>query len=500
MSAAPPREAPAPAPDAAAAGRRRNRPLYALLVVTFLVGLTWAFVTPAFQSPDENAHFGFVQTLVETGNLPGDAAKLPYSTEQEAAMSVSNSNQTAGSRDTKMEWNRPVWELWLHHDHPDLAKAVRTDSGGLNPASSNPPLYYLYESAGYAAASGGNLFAQLTLMRVLSVLWQLATVAGVWLLVMEVFRGDRLLALAGAGLAALAPMISFVSASVTPDSMLIAVWTFALWLGARILRRGITPASAAVFLAVVGGATVVKATSYALVPAALLVLAIALYRRRPLALKRAAAIVAAGLGALAATSGAWFIAANALSRPAAAQVSSASTTSGLDVRELLSYVWQYYLPRIPGQNDFPTAAHVLPAYDVWFKGVWFQFGWTEVILRNRYYVLLLALTLVVVIAAASQLWRIRARVDKAMLAYFALVTVTLLAGLHWTDYRMIKAGGGFAQGRYLLPLVGLAALVLALALRRLRPAWRPYAVAATLGGLVVLQAVALAVSTMRFYA
>ena len=479
------------------ARRRRLTPLAALLSAAFLLSLTWALVTPAFQTPDENAHFGYVQSLAETGDLPGKAGRLPYSTEQEFAMTVSNSVQAAASPPTKMEWSRGVWEKWLETPYPH---AKRADTGGPNPASSNPPLYYLYESLGYRAASGGNLFARLSAMRVLSALWLLLTVAAAWLLAGEVFRGDRLLMLTTASLAALAPTVTFVSASVTPDAMLLAAWTTAFWLGARILRRGLTPASGAAFFAVVGIATVVKATSFALLPGALLVLAVGLHRRRPLPLRRAAGVAGAAGGALIATAGAWFAIAHALSRPAAAQVSSASTTAGISVRELLSYVWQYYLPRLPGQSDFPTTAHTLPAWDIWFKGVWASFGWNEVVFHGWVYGILALVTLVVVAAAASELWRIRLTADRAIGAFFALVSLSLLAGLHWSDYKIIKGGSGFAQGRYLLPLVGAAGLVLAYAVRRLAPARRAYAVAAVLGGLVLLQASSLALVIQRFYA
>jgi hypothetical protein len=81
------------------------------------------------------------------------------------------------------------------------------------------------------------------------------------------------------------------------------------------------------------------------------------------------------------------------------------------------------------------------------------------------------------------------------------VPVSLLAGLHWSEYHLIVSGAGnFNQGRYLLPLVGIAGLVLALALRRLPARWRPAAVAAVLAGLFVLQALSLGLVLERFYA
>ena len=68
----------------------------------------------------------------------------------------------------------------------------------------------------------------------------------------------------------LQPMESFISSSVNPDAMVFACWALAFWIGVRILNRGLTLGWGVAFLAVVGAAILAKATSYALVPAALL--------------------------------------------------------------------------------------------------------------------------------------------------------------------------------------------------------------------------------------
>ena len=76
-------------------------------------------------------------------------------------------------------------------------------------------------------------------------------------------------------------MMTFLSASVTPDAMMFALWSLVLWLGVRILRRGLTWPLALALFALAGAAGCVKATSYALIPAALFVLAVGLWRLRP---------------------------------------------------------------------------------------------------------------------------------------------------------------------------------------------------------------------------
>ncbi len=111
------------------------------------------------------------------------------------------------------------------------------------------------------------------------------------------------------------------------------------------------------------------------------------------------------------------------------------------------------------------------------------------------------MTIAVAGLALAALWRARRRVDLAVVAFLALVAVILLAGLHWTEYRMLASGQGpFNNGRYLLPLVGIAGLAVAAALRWLRPAARPLGVAGTLAALLVLNVLSLGLCLERFYA
>jgi len=117
------------------------------------------------------------------------------------------------------------------------------------------------------------------------------------------------------------------------------------------------------------------------------------------------------------------------------------------------------------------------------------------------YDVLIAATAIVVVAAGTTLWRTRRTTDWAVAVFFAGLTVTLLAGLHWTEFQLISRGGGMLnQGRYLLPLVGIAGLAVAQALRLLPQRLRPHGAALVAGGLLALQFLALALMLDRFYA
>lgn len=505
-SMAAPQPPPEPAVSLRSLPRRTPRPLAALLAAVLLLGVAWTLVTPAWQTPDENSHFGYVQHLSETGELPGDLGEPAFSTEQVLAASPrgSNADQAAAQPEVPMTWSEERFHAW--EDTSDaLPENAAADGGGPNPASSNPPLYYLVEAPAYLVGSGASIFTRLELMRLTSLLWLIGTVVGAWLLAGEVFRRDRQLQLVTAGLVGLAPMIGFISASVNPDSALFATWSLSLWLGVRLVKRGPSVRGAAALFAAVGVACVVKATSYALIPAALLALAVALWRWGALHDPKRIALrpTLAALGGIGATLGAYVVWTRATGRAVSAQISdvTGATTYTFSPTEFLSYIWQYYLPRLPFQTDFKDFAPNLPAYDIFFKGAAGAFGWLEVMYANGLYIVLALLTLAVVGLALAGAWRDRSRSDLAVVAFLAVAALALVAGLHYTDYRQIKSGAGnFMQGRYLLPLMPLAGLALARAVMFVPPAFRARVVAATLGALAVLSVYSMTLVTVRFYA
>ncbi len=209
-------EAPAASPEAPPKPRPRvPAPLASLLVAVLLVTLTWAYVVPPWQAPDEDHHFAYVQTLGEGLGLPGDPGKSEQSTEQRLATSRSNAEQTAQVLTTELEWSEPAYRRWQRDDGA-LGPRARRDGGGVNPASTNPPLYYFALWPPYQIARVGDIFDRLYLGRAFSALFLLATVTFAWLLAGEIFGPRRPLQLLTAAVTGLVPMMTFVSGSVNP--------------------------------------------------------------------------------------------------------------------------------------------------------------------------------------------------------------------------------------------------------------------------------------------
>ena len=105
------------------------------------------------------------------------------------------------------------------------------------------------------------------------------------------------------------------------------------------------------------------------------------------------------------------------------------------------------------------------------------------------------------IVSFGLLTRLRGRRHLALLGFYALTVLALLVLLHVTEYRaLITGGGGFLQGRYLLPVVGLLGLAVGLVIARLPLRLRPSACAVALTVLLVAQAISLsAISTPTTY-
>lgn len=476
--------------------RRPPAPLAALLVAVAVLGTTWALVVPPWQAPDEPNHFAYAQVLAERFALPGETGRRPHSTAQDEASDVVNSDQVAAELRVKPEWSRAAWERWQERAER-LPASARRDGGGANSAGPNPPLYYLAEAVPYRLAASRDPLTQLTLMRLGSVLCLLVTVAGAWLLAGEVVGRSRPLQLVAASVAGLTPMLTFISSSVNPDALVIAEWTLALWLGARVIRHGATLRASLALGLCLGLALITKGTSLALVPAALLALGLGLRRAGP-----PRGRLLAGAGALALAIGpllVWTLISRSQHRAAFSQVTTGGST-GTNWGELASYVWQFYLPDLPFQTHVAALAP-FPVYDVWVKTSWAAFGWLEIRFPSWTYVLFGALTMLVTGAAASRIWRGRRAIDRGRAAFFAVAAVVLLAGLHWTEYHQIRlTGQAVNQGRYLFPLVGLAGLAVAQAVRLVPVRRRGLAVGAVVGGLAALQILSLGLVAARFYA
>jgi 4-amino-4-deoxy-L-arabinose transferase-like glycosyltransferase len=490
-----------------AAIARLPRALWLCAAIATINAATWSFLTPAFQVPDEPVHAGYAQYLAETGRVPRPTGVGFYWNPPPDA-------DLAFQRVPFSILGQPTWSKGDNRALQDaLAKHPPSKAeGGAGYASSNPPLYYVWEAIPYRLAASGTFLDRLQAMRLGSALLAGLTVAFIFLFLRELLPRARWAWTVGALAVAFQPMFGFVAGGVNNDNL---VWTCsaALLFGiARSFRLGLTPRRGAFIGLALAGGLLTKGSVFGLMPGAALGVLLAAWRTDSAHRREALMGIGAAAGAAAIPVVAWLIA-NPLiwDRPSSTTTSSFSAGPTFSPRELLSYTWQFYLPRLPFMTDeWPFAGQGFlsyPTYPLWqtyFQGFVGRFGWFQYGFPMWANWVALGVFVPVVGLAGAALVRSRKAVRRRwpeLLTYVVLLGgLMALINLVGYQYRLGAPHSNFEQARYLLPMVGLYAAVIALAARGAGRRWGP-----ALGVLLVVLAAGHNVSAQllsldRYYA
>ncbi len=477
-------------------GRRLGSPVRAVrrvplagwtcALLATLSAACWSVITPPFQAPDEPSHFAYVQLLAETGQLP-DSEKSDFSLREQAVLKSLDHKQ--------VEWHPEVETISSPAARQELQESLTqplstVGPGGAGVAASEPPLYYTLETIPYDLGAGGTLLDQLELMRLMSALMAGVTALFTFMFVRESLPGTPWAWTVGGLAAALTPLLGFTSGVVTPDAGLCAVGAASFYCLARAFRRGLTRRLAVAIGLVIAAGLLMKVNFIGLLPGMMLGLVLLGFRgaragahtRAPTrAFDCVAIAVAIALSPVCA-----YVLLNLLGHHhVLGVVSGAAHTVGARGESLfarISYIWQFYLPRLPGMaNYFPGLS---TTRDLWFNRAVGLYGWLDTPLPTWVFNLALVPTGLIAILSLRELtarWgALRERLPE-LLVYLAMAVglMTLVAVASRAD-RLVE-GAGWAQPRYLLPLLPLAAAVLALAARGAGRRWGP-----ALGALLVV--------------
>ncbi len=458
-----------PAFDPLSTLRRVPRAAWLCALIAFLNAAAWSFISPPFQVPDEPSHFAYVKQIAETGSLPSNSAE-EFSEEETAVLFALNYpavrlGPATRTISTQAEQRKLDQQLELSNRLP------KSGSEGAGTAATEPPLYYALQTIPYELASGGTLLDRLQLMRLFSALWAGLTALFTFLFLRETLPRVRWAWTVGALCVALTPLLAFTSGAVTPDAMLFAVSAALLYCIARAFRRGLTTRSALALGLVIAIGFLTKLNFVGIAPSAYLalgILAVGGARRSGRAALREPAIAAA-VGAIP------LLAAELLTRRSAAEVTGgASGTAQGALLAKLDYIWQLYLPRLPGTvSDFPGLS---TARQIWFDGFVGRFGWLDTFFPSWVYALALVFALAIALLCARSLLAGRAALRARLpeLAVYAVMALGVLALIGTASYSLFPIqAASFGQARYLLPLLPLLGAVLALAARGAGRRWGP---------------------------
>jgi hypothetical protein len=425
--------------------------------VTVAITVSWSLVTPPFQAPDEQDHFAYVQQLAETGKAPIQSAALPpWSSALTLALQSTRSLAANEQDDGRPPWLKLDAQAWAAANRLDPS---RTDGGGTTTAATHGPIYYEVESAAYDVA-GASIWSQLTATRIMSGLLSALAVVFVLLAAREVAPRRRLFVLGAPLFVALNPMFTFIGASVNNDVGVNVAAALFLFLIVRASQRGLRPWLAVGLGITLGVLPVIKGTSYSLwVVAALALLAILVRDRSRTALVGVAvatlALVAVQLGwsSVAADFGR-----TTFTTPGGGAPISASLWSS--ARMSLGYLWQIFLPPLPGMVDhYPS--NPWPGYTIYVVRGWASFGWYDIVFPRIVYAAILAGIAGTAISGAVLARRHRDWLRRNWVLVLTLVAtpIIVVAGVERAfatpGQRPIIA----EMGRYLFPAIGALALL-----------------------------------------
>jgi hypothetical protein len=458
---------------------RAPRAAWACALVMLANGLAWSLITPPFEVPDENAHYGYVAQVAERKTMPRivqpEAMLSPL---EDYTLGSLLFYEIVGQRANPS----PMSELQQRTvEDFERSHLSRVGSGDALSATNNPPLYYALEAIPYKLGSSGSVLDRLALMRVLSVLMGAVTVLLVYMFLVELLPGRRWAWSAGTLVVAFQPMFGFMTGGVNNDNLLYLTATGVLWGLARTFRRGLTPANGALIGGFLGAGIVTKLTMLGFVPAAALGVLIALRRAwsgaRAPAVRGACWALALGTAPFALDVLLNYLAWNRGAIPGG--VGSVSTTQGVPAlafgfRDELAHIWQLFLPSIGMRDQFTY----VPLWKTWFKGFVGRFGWLDYKFSYHFYLEALAVSLGVLSLAFAELVRKRSAFIRriAEFSVYVLAVLGLCVEIGVQSYRLMVQSGGsaqFEQARYLLPLLALYGAIAALAVRFGGRRWGP---------------------------
>jgi 4-amino-4-deoxy-L-arabinose transferase-like glycosyltransferase len=445
--------------------RRPPRAAYWCALIGTMNALAWSVITPPFQSPDENAHYAYVQQLVEHGSLPTQpAAYNGLSPAEDATLAELHSFQVQGQPHNPSLLTGPEQQQLAATEREHLSAA---GTGNALNAAPNPPLYYVLEAVPFIVSPSGTVLDRLELMRALSAIFAGFTVFFAFMFLRELFPGTRWAWSFGAIAVALQPVFGFISGTVNNDALLYPFAAALFFALARMFRRGLGDRSGLAIGGIVGVGLLAKFTLLGFAPGVALALLCGVRRAgrsgRRAALRGAAFAVALGTipTALYIALLHRVVASGGIGAPA--QV-VAGVPTGLKAE--ISHIWELFLPRLPTmRTDFPLHSEL---WHEWFMGLIGRFGLLDTSFPFWVYLVAAPIVILLLLAAFGDMVRERRRVLRhadELVVYVAMI-VGLCIEVGIESYRSLALGAGvFEQPRYLLPGLCIYAAIVGLATR-----------------------------------
>jgi Predicted membrane protein (DUF2142) len=460
-----------------AALKRVPRAAWVCVAIAFLNALTWSLITPPFQGRDEVDHFAYTQQLAEKGSLPHAAQTPPsYPFHEGIVLEGLHYWQSRFTSYTPAISSAAEQRKLIADDSSSLPEETTGEAGG---AWYEPPLYYALQTVPYAFGAG-NVLVQLQFMRLFSALLGAITALLVFLFLREILPGVPWAATVGALCVAVQPQFGFMSGSVNPDVMLYALTAGIFLCLARAFHRGISRRLMIAFGLLVAAGLLTYFSFIGVAVGALAGLGLLAVREAKAGNRPALVALAIGAGIAISPAVVYGLRNILIGHPLFGYASGVGESSGSgSLFGEISYIWQLYLPRLPGMTHYLGGA---PWKDIWFDRSVGLYGWMDVTFPNWVdnVALLAAAAIGVLFLRALVVEREQLRSRLLELGSYAAITLALFAMVGVTSYDtdVLKHESLLGEPRYLLPLLPLLGAMVVLAVRGAGRRWMPVAGAA----------------------
>ena len=437
-------------------------------------GIAWGLITPLFQVPDEAGHVAYAQYVAQTGKPPTGGQSLTHFSPQERHLLNAVRWKAVMRRKDDRIPGTATYQKRLQRDVD--TRASQLSQGGYTTDTNNPPLYYFAAAGVYHLSPWTSLPDRVHAMRLLSALLAAMTVLFIFLFLRELLPSTPWAWTVGALAVAFQPMFGFTSSGVTSDTVLYTASAGTFYLFALAFRRGLTVRGGVAIGALAAVGLLAKLNMLGLAPGIVFGLAVLVLRadgdRRRQAIRGALAAIAVAavpaaiymlLNSTVWDRGLWF--GNSGVPPLSPIVPGTHHTPSGGFLNALSYMWQFYLPRLGSMHPF---FHAYQVRQIWFNGLIGEFGWLDYGFPPWVYNWALggAFILLALIARGLVLARNVLRSRLWELATYVVLTLGLLVLISATSY-VARLGGtiSYEQPRYLFPLLALYGALIALAAR-----------------------------------
>lgn len=440
---------------------KRAAHIRTILLAFVVLGAAYCLATPIFEKPDEMAHFAYVKRLVDGLGYPDTPLVIADDTPAQESSQPPLYYTTAAFAMRALAPDTSDLHTRLTHNptYPYLAREARNDNKNVFVHTSLD--VFPYQSTARAVQ----------VVRLVSLLFGAVTVYATYRLALEIFAGQRGVALLSASFVAFLPQFLFISGAASNDSTAAALCTLALWGAVRVMRRGFTWRRATALGFALGLAVLSKASAIGLWPIILIAISVWRTDQWPKFISRvfwsSGVLIIALLIA-----GPWLI------RSALVF----GDVLGTSTHMAMPWARTEWLPLTTVLSQLPGALNT------W----WLAFGWGDIVAEPGVYWVLDALAIAGLGGAVY--WFVAARHQRferwGVMMLAAWLAVIVIGFIRWNQ--LLDA----ALGRLLFPAISTAAILIALGWRTLLRRW---AVLPALG-LFTLSIVALPLWLMPAYA